>query len=118
MKNKDEIPEDELVKVMQAAVAYFESAELPSAIQLSQHETIVNVKKFVDSHLIFLRSNWNKKDLRRPYLVRFLNAYDLISTNTYEQPSIKALEKRSAVSFGSPIQKKPAKKAPAAKRRK
>ena len=109
-----EVSDAELGKIMKEAIAFFERTELPAAIQLSAHEVIVDVKKFIDAHIGYLRSYWLNKSLRSPFLIRFLIVYDLILTNKYEQPDIKAFAKPSAASLES---KKKSSKAPTKRRK-
>lgn len=82
--------DSEIEQKLRGAVAFFETAELPTAsIKLSDCETIVNLPRFIDTTITTLRSFWKNKEFRKPYLERFLAVYDLIKNKTYVESDIK-----------------------------
>lgn len=60
-------------------VAALKADKLPAQLVLGPGELIVDVKKFIDSHLCIVRKYWNNTVLRKPYLDRLLNVYAIIN---------------------------------------
>lgn len=57
-------------------------------IELSAHETILNIKKYVTSHIVIIKSNLDKSEQTRkrlkPYWDRLLHIYKLLNINWNE----------------------------------
>ena len=61
---------------LQELTTYFETAKLPETIQLYPHAKIVDVRKFVESHLAY--SELKFKTLSNMALVRLIDIYNLL----------------------------------------
>lgn len=56
---------------------YFKSKKLPNKININKYSEIINVQKFVNSHLQFLKGNSGKKTFI-PYYTRLIELKDKI----------------------------------------
>ena len=99
--------QEALEQTLREAVEFFETAQIPKQMILSECETIVNTQRFIDTTLATLRKFWKNKELREPYLKRFLKVYELIKTNIYVKPSAEIPERKIAItnSYESPSRK-------------
>lgn len=54
---------------IQKLEAFFKDRELPNTLKLSKWETVINTRKFVDTHITTIKA-LNGKDVVAPYVDR------------------------------------------------
>lgn len=63
---------------------FFQNAELPETLDLGMHGKILNVEKFIYSHIYTLR-NYSGNKRYMPFYNRLLNVYEIIKEKNHDK---------------------------------
>jgi hypothetical protein len=73
-----ELPDSELAKKIKLIIAFTDKGKFSSSVRLSNHEVIIDTKRFFLSHISTIRTYWKNPQLRQPYLDRLFAAYEIL----------------------------------------